>query len=124
MVATRSKRKQANEEFIKLPYSTTKKKNKIPVSKKKEKSKTKKSRKQKETAKKQKVQLDIVETVDETISNDDNMNINQVAKNYKISNKPLKHKKKNKAKGRKDHKKFYDLHFFEVHAKSNRCKIH
>jgi len=91
MVATRSKRKKAKEEFVKLPYTTKKK-----------------QKKKKKKAEEDNVQLDVVET-DEAI-----LDINEVAKNYKISNKPVKHKKKTKAKGRKDHKKFYDLHFFEV----------
>jgi len=106
MVATRTKRKQANEEFIKLPYSTAKKK-----AKKQTKTKKKKQKKQKE---KEPVELEIVEDLEDGNANADSTDINEVAKNYKISNKPLKHKKKDKAKGRKDHKKFYDLHFFEV----------
>ena len=84
MVATRSKRKQANEEFINLPYS--KKKNKIP--KKKEKQKKKKTRKPKKPAKKNPVELEIVDNLEETMTNDDDMDITKVAKNYKISNKP------------------------------------
>ena len=101
MVSTRSKRKQANEDFINLPYTSTSKKGK-------------KKRKPKKSAKEKDVSLEIIDSILDENENLDSVDINEVAKNYKISNKPMKHKKKDKAKGRKDHKKFYDLHFFEV----------
>ena len=111
MVATRSKRKQKNEQFINLPYATSKKAKKTTKTKKSKKTKKKKQRK---PAEEQAVELDIEEKDDDLLENADIVDVNEVAKNFKIANEPKKHKKKDKAQGRKDHKKFYDLHFFEV----------
>lgn len=109
MVSTRSKRKQANEKYIKLPETTKKaKKQKNP----------KKNKKQNKKNKQKKQQNNVELTVEENEPDADILDVNEVAKLYNISNEPKKHTKKSKAKNRKDHKKFYGLHFFEVLRKS------
>lgn len=93
MVQTRAQRKRQET----LPKQK-------PQKPKKSKKKSKKPRKPRKS---KKVEMIVEEK-------EDILDINEVAKNYKISNEPLKHKSKSKEQNRKDHKKFYDMHFFEV----------